>query len=230
MAAIYLIRHGQASFGQHNYDALSELGIRQSTLIGSGFKQRQIQFDLVVKGAMQRHAQTAEHCLQAMDYQGAIEIDPLFNEYPHEEVLYKYRPEFQDPIQLAQFLAQTPHPRQAFQALFRAAVMRWMSGLHDHEYSEPWAAFRDRVHQGIEQWLQREPSLKSIAVFTSGGPIALAVQYVLKLPDHTAIELSWSTLNGSVTKLLHQSDRISLSYFNDYSHLEQHHPDMVTYR
>jgi broad specificity phosphatase PhoE len=34
MASIYLIRHGQASFGAQDYDKLSELGRRQATLTG----------------------------------------------------------------------------------------------------------------------------------------------------------------------------------------------------
>lgn len=230
MAAIYLIRHGQASFGQANYDALSERGTQQATLIGADFRQRQIQFDAVIQGGMQRHAQTAQHCLRAMDYQGDIQTDSAFDEYPHEEVLHRLYPEFADTSALAAFLAESPHPRQAFQSLFRKAVARWMSGDHDQDYSEPWPQFRARCHAGIADWMARDPSLKTVAVFTSGGPIALAVQYALGLPDQTAIELSWSTINAAVTRLLHKQDRLSLSYFNDFSHLERHHPDMVTYR
>lgn len=230
MAAIYLIRHGQASFGQANYDALSELGMQQATLTGTDFRQRQIRFDAAIQGNMQRHAQTAEHCLHALGYDGTIETDSAFDEYPHEEVLHRLYPEFADTTALASFLAQHPQPRQAFQALFREAVTRWMSGDHDSEYSEPWPQFKARCHSGLARWLGRDPNLKTIAVFTSGGPVALAVQYALGLPDQTAIELSWSTVNAAVTRLLHSGDRLSLSYFNDFSHLERHHPEMVTYR
>ena len=34
MAQIYLVRHGQASFGSSNYDQLSELGFEQARLLG----------------------------------------------------------------------------------------------------------------------------------------------------------------------------------------------------
>ena len=34
MSNIYLVRHGQASFGAADYDQLSELGLRQSALLG----------------------------------------------------------------------------------------------------------------------------------------------------------------------------------------------------
>ncbi len=39
MTTIYLIRHGQASFGKSNYDELSENGEAQATLLGQYFKQ-----------------------------------------------------------------------------------------------------------------------------------------------------------------------------------------------
>ena len=35
MTTIYLIRHGQASFGAANYDQLSNKGEQQATLLGS---------------------------------------------------------------------------------------------------------------------------------------------------------------------------------------------------
>ena len=48
MTCIYLIRHGQASFGQDNYDCLSQLGEQQAHLLGQHFSERNIQFDQVV--------------------------------------------------------------------------------------------------------------------------------------------------------------------------------------
>ena len=40
MSVIYLIRHGQASFGTDNYDQLSALGREQSAILGSYFAAR----------------------------------------------------------------------------------------------------------------------------------------------------------------------------------------------
>ncbi|HCT4576619.1 TPA: histidine phosphatase family protein, partial [Pseudomonas aeruginosa] len=34
MGSIYLIRHGQASFGADDYDVLSPTGIRQAEILG----------------------------------------------------------------------------------------------------------------------------------------------------------------------------------------------------
>ena len=38
MTTIYLVRHGQASFGKSNYDELSENGEAQAKLLGQYFK------------------------------------------------------------------------------------------------------------------------------------------------------------------------------------------------
>ena len=40
MGSIYLIRHGQASFGAENYDVLSPLGYRQSEALGDYLARR----------------------------------------------------------------------------------------------------------------------------------------------------------------------------------------------
>ena len=39
MTSIYLVRHGQASFGKKDYDNLSGIGEKQSFLLGEHFKK-----------------------------------------------------------------------------------------------------------------------------------------------------------------------------------------------
>ena len=50
MRLIYLVRHGQASFGKRDYDALSELGHEQSRLLGRALAVREIVPDVVIRG------------------------------------------------------------------------------------------------------------------------------------------------------------------------------------
>jgi broad specificity phosphatase PhoE len=50
MGNLYLVRHGQASFGAADYDNLSELGHRQSVRLGEYFASRQVHFDAVMTG------------------------------------------------------------------------------------------------------------------------------------------------------------------------------------
>lgn len=55
---LYLVRHGQASFGEKNYDNLSEKGVKQSISLGKKLKKRNLIFDNVVVGPLKRHIQT----------------------------------------------------------------------------------------------------------------------------------------------------------------------------
>jgi broad specificity phosphatase PhoE len=74
------------------------------------------------------------------------------------------------------------------------------------------------------------PSRTSM-VFTSGGPIAAICQHLLELPDRRAFDLNLSLVNTAVTGLLYQPGRISISYFNNFGHLEQaSNAQLITYR
>ena len=66
MAELYLVRHGQASFGAANYDQLSERGVQQSVWLGEYFAQRNLSFDRVICGTLRRHEQTVEAILRGM--------------------------------------------------------------------------------------------------------------------------------------------------------------------
>ena len=63
MTTIYLIRHGQASFGAANYDQLSNKGEQQATLLGQYFAKILKEQPYVYAGTMQRHQQTAQLAL-----------------------------------------------------------------------------------------------------------------------------------------------------------------------
>ncbi len=60
MAAIYLIRHGQASFGKADYDQLSHKGTEQSQILGK-YWQSMSTPDKLYAGDLLRHGQTLEH-------------------------------------------------------------------------------------------------------------------------------------------------------------------------
>ena len=58
MGTLYLVRHGQASFGAQDYDQLSELGQRQSQRLGEYFQHKGLRFGQVLTGTLKRHQQT----------------------------------------------------------------------------------------------------------------------------------------------------------------------------
>jgi broad specificity phosphatase PhoE len=241
MGQIFLVRHGQASFGSDNYDQLSPLGIEQAKILGTWFAQCGQRFDRIVIGGMKRHQQTAEACIAALGAhkQVVAHSDDGFNEYDHEEIMRRHRPEFGDPKEIKRFLASHENAKRMFQQEFEKAMARWMNGQFDHEYNESWQAFRQRCSAALSRLMQAEETSQRIVVFTSGGTISALCQSVLGLSDQHVSQLNWSLVNSAVTKLMfqaggdsgHAAPRISLSYLNNYAHLESM-PDskIITYR
>ena len=58
METLYLVRHGQASFGADDYDQLSALGQRQSVRLGEYFKSKGVTFSAAMTGTLKRQTQT----------------------------------------------------------------------------------------------------------------------------------------------------------------------------
>lgn len=58
MGSIYLIRHGQASFGADDYDVLSPTGIRQAEILGRHLAELGISFDRCLAGDLRRQQHT----------------------------------------------------------------------------------------------------------------------------------------------------------------------------
>ena len=73
MTSIYLVRHGQASFGKKDYDNLSEIGEKQSFLLGEHFKKLKLNFDKIYVGTLKRQIQTSEQILK--NYENKINIE-----------------------------------------------------------------------------------------------------------------------------------------------------------
>ncbi|HYD78592.1 MAG TPA: histidine phosphatase family protein [Paucimonas sp.] len=233
MGQIYLVRHGQASFGSADYDRLSPLGVEQSQALGRWLADRAHRIDRVVTGGMRRHRQTADGCMGALpsslQTSNAWLADDGFNEYDHHEVLVRQRPDFDDPEEVKRFLRETPDGKRAFQAIFEQAMTRWMSGAHDAEYRETWPQFRARVVAALRRVVADAGASQNIIVFTSGGPIATLCQHLLGLPDAGVGALNWTLVNCAVTKLFYRGDQITLSYLNSYAHFETQ-TDFITYR
>jgi broad specificity phosphatase PhoE len=231
MGAIYLVRHGQASFGAENYDQLSPLGMEQTRLLGEWQRACELPLSKVVIGPARRHAQSAEHFQSGSQTRHAPLLIPGLNEFDHEQVLYRYRPDLREKAALAAYLSTTANPRRAFQDLFAVAVERWLSGEFDEEYAESWPSFQQRCWKGLHQIIEQAGPSQDIWVFTSGGPITAIAQQLLTIPDSHIFNLNWSLVNAGVTRLLYSGNRLSLSYLNNHAHLEQHRrADLVTYR
>jgi broad specificity phosphatase PhoE len=225
MSEIYLIRHGQASFGAKNYDRLSDKGVVQASVLGMHMAALNLKFDVVCSGEMDRQQKTALGMIEAYRENGLfvpeLEIDKTFNEYDAIAVweaqvaqLLKEDPKFLAPIE------KDPKNNAAFQKVFSKVVRRWVSGKFDAKGDVVWKDFKQRVEGGLNALMEREGPSKRIAVFSSGGPISAAVQVAMELSDLKTIALSWQVINASITRLKYNKGQVSLAGFNDITHLE----------
>jgi broad specificity phosphatase PhoE len=84
---------------------------------------------------------------------------------------------------------------------------------------ETWAAFSARVSSLLDEIKGDGESGGTTALVTSGAVIAAAVQQVLGSPRTSAYALFEAMMNCSITHLLHDRQRISVSSFNEYTYL-----------
>lgn len=236
MSTLYMIRHGQASFGQKNYDQLSELGAAQAKLLGEYCHGLGICFDAFYTGTMQRHIETADRFFQG--FSGANSTYPIltemeaFNEYDPEAVLKNVIPVLidEDPG-FSEDVEKMFNSKKSFQIVFEKAVLRWVSGDVQAPGLVTWEDYSGCVRHGIAEIMKAHGSGKTVAVFSSGGPISAAIQKALSLSGTSAIQVGWQIINTSVTRFKFTADRIMMMSFNEHAHLEmKRENEWITYR
>lgn len=236
MSTLYLIRHGQASFGKSDYDELSERGRRQARVLGDFFLKAGIRFDACWSGTLKRQQQTLGEVRDTF-LDAGLDLPPptetaALDEYDYEAVLRTLVPviEKEDPA----FIRDVNHmlsDRQAFQKVFGRVMIRWASGRDTVDNLLSWSSFAAGATNGIRDITERSDRGSQIAVFTSGGPIAASVGGILNLAAEKTISLSWQLVNASLTRFKFSDGRISLATFNEQGHLEGQGGDsLVTYR
>lgn len=233
MATISLIRHGQASFGQDDYDALSDVGTTQAEVLGRALTQQGLRFDAVYCGTMNRHQQTMASCLPASNRATALVIDDeQWNEYDHEDILCKGHKELGSLVAINEHVGRLQNPKKEFEIVFNQAMDRWMSGDFDQDYSESWPQFQARVSTALDNVVEvAHQGAKSIAVFTSGGVISVLAQRLLGVPSHKMMHMNWTLMNCAVTKLVATRDRLFVATLNEHSHFTQpQYQHLMTYR
>lgn len=236
MSQIYLIRHGQASFGAENYDRLSDKGVTQARILGDHLAKLNISFDAIYYGQMDRQQKTAQQVMNAQREKGLPVpepiLDPAFNEYESDSVWESQIAQMmeKEPDILSE-IEKDPHNNRAFQKVFSQVVHRWVSGKYDKPGDIVWKDFKNRVIKGLKALMDKEGRSKTIAVFSSGGPICVAVGMAFGLSDQKTIETSWNIINASVSVLRYGGGQTTLTRFNDISHLElTGDKSYVTYR
>jgi broad specificity phosphatase PhoE len=103
----------------------------------------------------------------------------------------------------------------------------WLNGRIEADGVETFAAYRDRVAGALRRIVEAEGSNRNVVVFTSGGPVGLCVQRVLRAPETAFLDVNWRIRNCSVSEFTFSKKRISLDSLNVLSHLRR---DLWTWR
>lgn len=225
MGTLYLVRHGQASFGEDDYDRLSPLGHRQARRLGEYLRERfareGIAIDTVLMGSLKRHRETWEGMAQGAGWSHAPLVWPGLNEYDSEALIQAIHPE-----PLAK--PDTPELYRHHFRLLRDALKGWMDGRIAPQGMPSYTEFV----QGIEAALDhvRQQCRGNAMIVSSGGPISTAVGRVLGTPPETTIELNLRIRNTALTEFAFTPKRHMLVSYNTLPHLDSEaHQGWVTY-
>jgi len=239
MGILFLVRHAQASFLEDNYDKLSALGETQARLLGEYWARRNLVFDRACVGPCVRQQDTLKIVSDAYAKAGLEFPEPLvlpeFDEYQGEAVLKRSLPQLLESEPNIRDLHATfqssvgiTKKRVTFQQLFEAVIGQWVRGAIRVQGVETWSEFCSRVNSGLVKFLSAGGRGERVAIFTSGGPIAVAMQRALRLSPESTLQVSWMSRNSSWSEFLYSADRFTLSSFNVHGHLDD--PAMLTHR
>jgi broad specificity phosphatase PhoE len=239
MSRLFLVRHAQASFLEQTYDKLSALGETQAHLLGEFWARHKLVFDRVCSGPCVRQKDTATIVAAAYRKMNLAFPDllvmPELDEYQGEAVLegslsalLESDREISALHNAFQASNDPQSRRRTFQKLFEAVIGKWVDGQIPTSSVEPWRDFTSRVNTGLTTFLGAGGSSERVAIFTSGGPIGVAVQRALDLSPQNTLRVSWMAQNCSFSEFLYSSDRFTMSSFNSVPHLDD--PSQQTYR
>lgn len=236
MGLLTIVRHGQASFLQADYDKLSKLGELQARTLGEYWVKRKVRFDHVYYGPARRQSGTGEivACVYreaGMDWPEPVCLQEL-DEYPGIEVMRAFLPGLLDTHEDIRSLEQEFRSAgehavaaRAFEKMFQRVTRLWVAGELESPGVETWQVFCDRVETGIAKI---RGSGGQAVLFSSGGVMAATVRLALDLSPVRTLELSWIPRNASYSEFLFSGERFSLAAFNAYPHLDS--PELLTWR
>ena len=235
MATIYLIRHGQASFGADDYDKLSDLGCRQARVVGEYLRDCEIIFDAVYSGDLSRQRNTARLALASQPGEVPHHIDSRFNEIQNDEQLKYLLPEVVKSNPAIKALVERGlSSSKDYQKVIDAVFNYWVSPQCGDSRIQSWADYSSGTRQALAEVMQAQGGGKTLGIFTSGGTIATLVAQVLGLTGEETYQFYEPIFNCSVSQLFYNGSKVSLSYFNDRSFLQvlgaQQGENLISYR
>jgi broad specificity phosphatase PhoE len=242
MSMLYLVRHGQASAGTHDYDRLSPIGQRQSELLGQWWQSQGFIPDAAHHGSLVRQRHTASLALSAHNNIECQEHSGL-NEYDHRVIDLHYGGGF-----------QSDNPESMTFEDYAGIMAKWrdsdsqshldnagdkqsidsptpgdQQAIADKAAIEPWSDFKLRGWQTIRALHKPGEKKRHEVYFTSGGVIATLLSTILDLDFAHTIDAIWRIRNTSITTLHFDGEIARLVDFNTVPHLQAHSdPTLIT--
>ena len=233
MSYIYTIRHGQPTLGFESYDNLSDQGLVQSECLGKYLCSRDIVFDAVYTGTLNRHDQTAERVAQVYREAGKSFpesiIHPGFDEIDFVDIMQKLTPmiEKEDrefvPLQtqaMNAFREETPDRVKLFERVYVTIFKAWTQNRYPGAVEPTWEEYCKRVISTIDV-LRDHGEEKRIAAFTSGTPMGILIQESLKLDMKSMMRIVAVLYHTNVTTFHLRENGLVLESMNIIAHLPE---------
>jgi broad specificity phosphatase PhoE len=225
MGTLYLVRHGQASFGAADYDQLSDLGQRQCERLGAWFRSRGARFDAVLTGTLKRHAQSLAAIETGLGTRREAQAWPGLNEYDSEAVVRAVHAG-------ALPAPDTPEAVRQHFRLLRRGLAAWMAGEVQPAGLPAHAQWVAGIVAALDH-VRTQHADGDVLIVSSGGPISHAVGHVLGLAADAVIDLNLHLRNSALTEFKVGPKRHTLIAFNALPHLDAlpapEHAAWVTY-
>ncbi len=220
MQHIYLVRHGQASFGAENYDKLSSIGKQQAGVVGDYFANQGIAVAKIIHGKMSRQQETAELIAKNAGYTGELICHQGANEFDSENLIKHYLPILaQQSSSLNQIMESGEDwwaTGENFEIFFRALVSMWQEDKNCP--FESWDNFRKRCLSCLTDVANLNiDNTKGITLIaTSGGLISVIMQTILGSDQNAFMNMNLTINNTSISEIVWQKN-----YSNDDQLKEQ---------
>ena len=222
MPKIIFVRHGQAQFGQANYDKLSEVGHEQAVALGKALFEQGITIDHWVRGDMVRHAETLKGISQGMRTQVSHQIvTPDLNEYDFTGQLNARFVGSKAPAGLH------TDRKTHFRAL-RETLALWQNDKILNP-PESWAAFETRLKRAQQTIFGLEGD--TILVVSSGGAISKIVANALGVSHAKQVDLQLQIKNASMSTFIYsrRTGGFFLNAFNETPFVSAKTQHLLTY-
>ena len=217
---LYLIRHGQASFGEKNYDNLSKKGVKQSIVLGKKLLKQKILFDQTIIGPLKRHQQTFDGINEG--YKGNLN-NPLVIEEFAENQLMEIAQHF-----IPQMLNTDKNIKEIFNAIpfwkrkrkfleyFNIIAKKWIYNELDLSVKgfESYDDFRGRVSKAMVRVSSIMTENSNTMVVSSGGAITGVYAQCHPLDVEEIMDLNFKIKNASITLFKKENETFTLDSFN----------------